>query len=160
MTSLTAEQRDSMKVAEMEQIRNSVAMIVNFPINTPFTADLNQRTFFMNLLSNEKCRKLYYVYLDTLCRHYIQGGGLKKAMSTIKQEIGAMAGTEANAFYSNEQFHKAVATLETLLQRKSESVIGQIHGTIPSTWETQSAKPQTLVPSDDIDLIELGGLMY
>lgn len=160
MTSLTAEQRDSVKVAEMEQIRNSVAMIVNFPINTPFTADLNQRTFFMNLLSNEKCRKLYYVYLDTLCRHYIQGGGLKKAMSTIKQEIGAMAGTEANAFYSNDQFHKAVATLETLLQRKSESVIGQIHGTIPSTWETQSAKPQTLVPSDDIDLIELGGLMY
>lgn len=132
--------------------------IVNFPIDTPFLADVSKRTFFMKLLANETYKARYYYYLNVLCNEYIKGGEFAKILSTIENEVGEIAGTEANAFYTNEQFHKAKQTLRIVLERRAESVLGQINGTIPSTWESQKAQPQKLISSDDINLQELGGI--
>ena len=132
--------------------------IVNFPIDTPFLADVSKRTFFMKLLANETYKARYYYYLNVLCNEYIKGGEFAKTLSTIENEVGEIAGTEANAFYTNEQFHKAKQTLRIVLERRAESVLGQIEGTIPSTWEGQKAEPQKLIKSDDINLQELGGI--
>jgi hypothetical protein len=138
--------------------KEEVSRIVNFPIDTPFLADLSQRTFFMKLLANEKYKALYYHYLTILCNEYIKGGELAKTLSTIQNEIGEIAGTEANAFYTNKQFHTAMQTLRLLLNRRAASVLGQMDGAIPSTWEGQKAQPQKLIKSDDINLQDLGGI--
>ena len=69
-----------------------------------------------------------------------------------------MAGTEANAFYTNEQFHKAQKTLQLVLEKRAASVLGQMKGKIPSTWEAQKAQPQLLINSKDINLQDLGGI--
>ena len=138
--------------------KEETSKVVNFPIDTPFLADVSKRTFFMKLLANEKYKARYYHYLNVLCNDYIKGGELAKTLSTIENEIGKIAGTEANAFYTNEQFHKAKQMLQLLLERRAASVLGQINGTIPSTWEAQKAAPQKLIKSDDINLQELGGI--
>ena len=83
---------------------------------------------------------------------------MPKTLSTIENEIGAIAGTEANAFYTNEQFHQAKQTLQLVLEKRAASVLGQMNGTIPATWEAQKAQPQKLVNCDDINLQELGGI--
>ena len=138
--------------------KEETSRIVNFPIDTPFSEELSQRTFFMKLLANETYKAQYYHYLTILCNEYIKGEGFAKTLSIIENEIGELAGTEANAFYSNEQFHKAKQTLCLVLERRAESVLGQINGTIPSTWESQKAQPQKLISSDDINLQDLGGI--
>ena len=138
--------------------KEEVSRIVNFPIDTPFLTNLSQRTFFMKLLANEKYKALYYHYLTILCNEYIKGGELAKTLSTIQNEIGEIAGTEANAFYTNKQFHTAMQTLRLLLNRRAASVLGQMDGSIPSTWEGQKAQPQKLIKSDDINLQDLGGI--
>jgi len=138
--------------------KEETSKVVNFPIDTPFLADVSNRTFFMKLLANEKYKARYYHYLDVLCNEYIKGGEFAKTLSTIENEIGEIAGTEANAFYSNEQFNKAKQTLQLVLERRATSVLGQIDGTIPSTWEGQKAEPEKLIRSDDINLQELGGI--
>lgn len=69
-----------------------------------------------------------------------------------------IAGTEANAFYTNDQFNKAIKTLRLVLEKRATSVLGQINGSIPSTWKGQEAQPQKLINSDDINLQELGGI--
>jgi hypothetical protein len=135
-----------------------VCKIVNFPINTPFSADLKHRTFFMKLLANEQFKALYYHYLEILCKQYILGGEFAKTLSAINGEIGDVAGTEANAFYTNEQYHKAQKTLRLVLEKRAASVLGQMKGEIPSTWESQKAQPQLLINSDDINLQDLGGI--
>ncbi len=137
---------------------DAVSKIVNFPIDTPFSGDLKQRTFFMNLLANEQYKALYYHYLDILCTKYIMGGELNNTMTKIQNEIGDVAGTEPNAFYNNEQFKKACKTLQLLLERKAESVIGQMKGQIPATWDGQEAHPELLIKSNDINLLDLGGI--
>ena len=112
----------------------------------------------MKLLANETYKVRYYHYLNVLCNEYIKGGEFAKTLSTIESEIGEIAGTEANAFYTNDQFHKAKQTLQLLLERRATSVLGQIEGSIPSTWEGQKAEPQKLIKSDDINLQDLGGI--
>ena len=168
--SLSQEQRDSMQQAFSQQwidapmtegswSKEDVSRIVNFPIDTPFSGKLSGRTFFMNLLANETYKARYYHYLNMLCNKYIKGGGFKKTVATIDKEIGSFVGTEANAFYSNKRFHEAMQTFNTLLQKRAASVLGQINGSIPSTWDTQKAEPEKLINSDDIVLSDLGGLM-
>ena len=138
--------------------KEETAKIVNFPIDTPFLADPSRRTFFMKLLSNGAYKARYYHYLGVLCREYINGGEFAKTLSAIESEIGEIAGTEANAFYTNEQFHKAKQTLQLLLERRAASVLGQMNGTVPSTWDAQKAEPRKLINSDDINLQDLGGI--
>lgn len=137
-----------------------MSQIVNFPIDTPFLDELKKRTFFMNLLSNEKYKAMYYHYLELLCCKYIQGGGFAKTIKKINREIGKTAGTEPNAFYSNKQYHEAVQTLDDMLQMKAKSVLGQMAGTIPSTREAQKANPEKLINCDGLNLRKLGGLGY
>ena len=138
--------------------KEETSKVVNFPINTPFLADVSKRSFFVKLLANEKYKARYYHYLNVLCNEYIKGGEFAKTLSTIENEIGKIAGTEANAFYTNEQFHKAKKMLQLLLEKRAASVLGQMNGTIPSTWEAQKSEPQKLINSDDINLQELGGI--
>ena len=138
--------------------KEETSRIVNFPIDTPFSEELSQRTFFMKLLADESYKARYYHYLTVLCKEYIKGGELAKTLSAIENEIGEIAGTEANAFYTNEQFHKARQMLRLVLEKRAASVLGQIEGAIPSTWEGQKAQPKKLINTDDINLQELGGI--
>lgn len=138
--------------------REETARIVNFPIDTPFSGELSQRTFFTKLLADAKCKARYYHYLDVLCSEYILGGELDKTLEKIDGEIGQVAGTEANAFYSNEQYHKARKTFRLMLEKRAASVKRQMKGEIPSTWEGQKAQPQKLISCDDINLQDLGGI--
>ena len=138
--------------------KEEVSKIVNFPIDTPFSGDLSKRQFFMKLLANEQYKARYYHYLKVLCNQYILGGGFSKTLSKINGEIGKVAGTEANAFYTNEQFHKAQQTLKLVLEKRATSVLGQMKGQIPSTWNGQREQPQQLINSDDINLQLLGGI--
>lgn len=138
--------------------KEETSRIVNFPIDTPFSEDLSQRTFFMKLLANEKYKARYYHYLNVLCNEYINGGEFAKTLTAIENEIGKLVGTEANAFYTNEQFRKAQQTLRLVLEKRAASVLGQMNGTIPSTWEGQKNQPQNLISCDNINLQNLGGI--
>ena len=138
--------------------KEETSRIVNFPIDTPFFGDLSQRTFFMKLLANEAYKARYYHYLNVLCNEYIKGDEFAKTLARIDKEIGKTVGTEANAFYTNEQFHKAKQTLQLVLEKRATSVLGQMIGTIPATWEGQKELPQKLINSDDINLQDLGGI--
>ena len=135
-----------------------VSRVVNFPIDTPFLADPSERTFFVKLLANEQIKARYYHYLDVLCNQYILGGEFVKTLDAINGEIGDVAGTEANAFYTNEQFHKAQKTFRLVLEKRAASVLGQMKGEIPATWESQKAQPQLLINVNDINLQNLGGI--
>lgn len=138
--------------------KEETSRIVNFPIDTPFFGDLSQRTFFMKLLANEAYKARYYHYLNVLCNEYIKGDEFAKTLARIDKEIGKTVGTEANAFYTNEQFYKAKQTLQLVLEKRATSVLGQMNGTIPATWEGQKELPQKLINSDDINLQDLGGI--
>lgn len=156
LASLSAEQLDSVRNAEKELNFQEGVKVVNFPIDIPFSCNIEKCTFFMNLLNNKDYKAAYYKYLKMLCVDYVQNGVFERTVSTVKQEIGGFAGKEANAFYNNGQFHEAVQMLEKVLDKRALSVLGQINGTIPSTWEAQDLENQKLIDCTDIDLSKMG----
>ena len=157
--SLSQEQQDSIMAIERERNKTEITKIVNFPIDTPFSIELSKRTFFMDLLSIEQYKKRYYYYLTALAKNYILGGSLKNRISLINKEIDPIVSTEPNAFYTKEQFKKAVETFIIVLEKRAQSVLGQIDGRIPSTWEKQVSNPHTLIDCIDIDINDLGGVL-
>ena len=135
-----------------------VNRVVNFPIDTPFSGDLSQRKFFMNLLANEQFKARYYHYLGVLCNKYILGGEFNKTLSSINMKIGKFAGTERNAFYTNERYFEAQRMLKLVLEKRATSILGQMKSEVPSTWGNQKTNPQKLINCNDIDLQVLGGI--
>lgn len=154
---LSEEEKKAFQESYVFDNATEVNKYVNFPIDTPFTGDLSTKSFFMNLLKNDTYKAMYYKYLTILSSKYIQGGQLNKTITTITNEIGEIAGTESNAFYSNEQFYIATETIKKLLLFKSQSVMGQINGRIPTTWEAQAKDGSSLIDASSINLKDMGG---
>lgn len=154
---LSDEEKQRLDEAEEAAIAAMPSMVVNFPIDTPFTCNLYDRSFFMKLLENTDYKAKYYGYLSKLSSEYVKGGKLDRTIETIMQEIGSITGTEKNAFFNNDEFKEGVSVLNQVIKRHSDSILGQIGGVIPSTWEGQEAEPDKLINCDDIDILKMGG---
>ncbi|WP_295091172.1 CotH kinase family protein [Ruminococcus sp.] len=135
---------------------DEIKQIINLPIDTPFTCDLSEREFFMNILNIDEYRNKYHDYLSVLAEQYVLGGELEKTINTYTAEIQEIVGTEENAHYKNADFTVAVEQLKLFLQRKSESVIGQLNDTIPSDWNGQKDSSDKLIDTSDLDLRLMG----
>jgi spore coat protein CotH len=133
-----------------------VKKIVNMPIDTPFIGDLSEREFFMNLLDNEGYKEKYHKYLAILAEQYVQGGELDETITVYANEIKDIVGTEHNAPYSSEEYAAAVEMLRKFLQKKAESVIGQLNGYIPADRTGQEQEPDKLIDTSDIDVRLMG----
>ncbi len=99
---------------------------VNFPIDTPFTVtDLSQRSFFMALLENPEYLAQYHEYLRQLSEDYALGGGLETTLARIRGMIDSLVETDPTAFSTYEQYESAAASLQTAIQLRAQSVLGQ-----------------------------------
>ena len=144
-------EKEAANIAEVRQI-------INLPIDTPFIGELSEREFFLNLLENEAYKAQYHAYLSELAETYVKGGKLDEAIDRFTAEIGEIVGTGEHTYYKSGDFSPAVAQLRLFLQRKAESVICQLNGTIPTTRDEQANAPETLVDTSDINVRLMGDL--
>ena len=135
---------------------DEIRQLVNLPIDTPFVCDFSEREFFMNILDIDEYSNRYHEYLSVLAEQYVMGGELENTINTYTTEIQDIVGTEENAHYKDADFLPAVEQLKLFLQRKSESVIGQLNGTIPSDWNGQKGSADKLIDTSDLDLRLMG----
>ena len=140
--------------------KEEIQTLVNLPVDTPFVVDLSEREFFMNLLSNNEYSKKYHDYLSVLAEEYVQGGELDNTIKYYTDEIEEIVGTEENSYYKHDDFAPAVEQLRMFLEKKSESVIGQLNGSIPSDRDGQAEAPETLIDTSDLDVRVMGEMWY
>lgn len=135
---------------------DEIRQIINLPIDTPFLGDLSEREFFLNILDNDEYRNKYHEYLSILAEQYVMGGELDKTINTYTEEIQDIVGTEENAHYKANDYTPAMEQLTLFLQKKSESVIGQLNGSIPSDRDGQANSPDKLIDTSDLDVRLMG----
>jgi len=58
-------------------------------------------------------------------------------------------------FYTDEQFSAAMKHMDLYMKYRFESVRGQASGEIPSTWEGQKEKPETLIEPEGLELYKM-----
>lgn len=133
---------------------------INFPIDTPVSSvSLDDRQIFKVILDDADACALYHEYLDKLCTEYVQGGQFELTYTMLRGLLDSRVATEDHdptAFYTADEYTEAVDMLKTVIERRAESILGQLDGTIPSTTDGQQADSSTLIDASDLDLSVMG----
>ncbi|HPB16537.1 MAG TPA: CotH kinase family protein [Clostridia bacterium] len=131
---------------------NSDSDVVNDPIDTPFSGT----TFFNVLLENEEYLARYHEYYQQLVEKYIDGGEFDSFYSKLREKIDILVENDPNAMYSFDEYKIAADMLYKTVKLRSESIKGQLNGTIQSTVEGQKSDPSTLIDATGIDIEVMG----
>lgn len=133
---------------------------INFPIDTPVSSvSMEDRQILAVILNDEDACALYHSYLEKLCTEYVQGGQFELTYTMLRGLLDSRVATEEHdptAFYTADEYTEAVEMLKTVIERRAESILGQLDGTIPSTIDGQQADSSTLVDASDLDLSVMG----
>ena len=134
--------------------------VVNFPIDTPVSGvEMSERPILEKLLENDAYMETYHTYLQELIDAYFKDGKFEAKIKEIDALISEYVKADATAFYTYDDYQKAVSALITLGNLRSESVQGQLDGTVPSTTATQAENKDALIDSSQLNLNDLGSMM-
>lgn len=132
---------------------------VNFPIDTPVSGvSLDERPLIGVLLQNPEYLELYHSYLQEIADGYFASGYYAEKIAELDALIGEYVKNDATAFYTYDEYKKAIAALELFGELRSESIQGQLDGTIPSTESGQSENSAALVDASELNMNDMGSM--
>lgn len=121
--------------------------VINDAIDTPFSIT----NFFDALLENAEYLEKYHEYLNDLVEKYVNGGEFEKTYNRIRSQIDELVEEDPTAFYTYEEYDQAAQLLCQVVNLRTESVKGQLDGTIPSTDDGQQENSSSLIDGSGID---------
>ncbi len=129
------------------------ASAVNDPIDTPLsvTGD-GDRPMADWIVSSEANTALYHQYFA----EFLETADPDALIDEASALISSYVERDPTKFCTLEEFETGVQTLKTFCALRTESVSGQLAGTIPSTTEGQAADPDALVDASGLVLSDLG----
>ncbi len=130
---------------------------VNFPIDTPVSGvELSERPIIGKLLKIPEYLELYHSYLQELIDGYFNSSTLSSRIDQLNSLINEYVKNDPTAFYTYEEYTNSLEVLKTFVTLRSESIEGQLDGTIPSTEEDQKAQGANLISAEGLNLSDLG----
>lgn len=136
---------------------SSATDAVNYAIDTVFyNVDGEERPIISKLLENEEYNQLYHQYLQELC-DYVSSGKFDEKVDSIYTSIQSYVENDTTSFDGYEAFVSGVTALKEFVQLRTQSVLGQLDGTIPATQDGQK-ESDSLVDCGNLDLKDLGSM--
>ena len=130
---------------------------VNSPIDTPVSNGTgSDRPLIAWIFSDEAATAKYHEVYSQFIADTVESGWLASEISHVADLIRPYVEADANSFYSAEEFDTAVEALQSYCALRSESVRGQLEGTIPSTSEGQRADSSALVDAGGLNISDMG----
>lgn len=125
---------------------------VNSPIDTPVSGDMSERPMVGWIFSDSKYTEIYHEYFAEFLAEIDITEIIDNAYGLISEYVEK----DPTKFCTYEEFEKGIEVLRTFCQLRSESVKGQLDGTIPSTTEGQNADDSTLIDASSLTLSDMG----
>ena len=125
---------------------------VNSPIDTPVSGDMSERPMVGWIFSSDEYTEIYHEYFAEFLAEVDITAIIDNAYGLISEYVEK----DPTKFCTYEEFEKGVEVLRTFCQLRSESVKGQLDGTIPSTSEGQNADNSALIDASSITLSDMG----
>ena len=136
---------------------NSAEAAVNLPIDTPVSGiEMSERPMVAKLLEVDEYREKYHEYLKQLVDEYFQSGKFQQTVDKADQLISEYVKNDATAFYTHDQYTKAVQTIKEFGRLRALSIAGQLDGSIPSTTETQKNASDKLIDASSVNISTMG----
>ena len=128
---------------------------VNDPIDTPLSVGSgDSRAMADWIFASEEYTAKYH----ELMAEFLDSFDLDAFISQTAALIAPYVEKDPSKFCTYEEFETGVETLRAFCALRSESVRGQLDGTIPSTDEGQSADSSALVDASALTLSDLGSM--
>ena len=135
----------------------SASSAVNFPIDTPVSGvEMSERPILSKLLEVEEYKEKYHEYLQQIVDGYFNNGTFESTITKVDKLISEYVKNDASAFFTYDQYSKAVPMIKEFGKLRAQSIQGQIDGTIPSTTDEQSKASDKLIDASSINLSTMG----
>ena len=132
---------------------------VNEPIDTPVTGgSLEDRPMAAWIFRSEEHTALYHQYYGEFLSSLLESGWCDALIDETAAMIAPYIAEDPTKFCTGEEFETGVAALKDFCTRRTQSVRGQLDGSIPSTTQGQSENPSALVDCAGLDLSDMGAM--
>ena len=127
---------------------------VNSAIDTPVSGDMSDRPMIAWIFDNEEYTEKYHEYF----KEFLSSFDLTKIIEDTAALIDEYVEKDPTKFCTYEEFKTGVETIKKYCELRSESVSGQLAGTIPSTSSGQSADSSSLIDTMGISISAMGSM--
>ncbi len=128
---------------------------VNDPIDTPMSvSDPDDQPMWGWIQSSEEYTEMYHEYFAEFLDTVDIQGIIDEAYALIRPYVEK----DPTAFCTLEEFETGVETLRTFCALRTESVRGQLEGTIPSTDAGQREDSSSLIDASGITISAMGSM--
>lgn len=133
--------------------------MVNFPIDSPVSGDdTDSRPMIAWIFNDEAYTEMYHQYFAEFIDSYFNSGCFKELISETKELIAPYVEKDPTKFCTYEELEKGIDALNEFCLLRTQSVSGQLAGTIPATTEGQSRDKDALIDASGINLSDMGAM--
>ncbi|MBQ9522062.1 MAG: CotH kinase family protein [Oscillospiraceae bacterium] len=130
---------------------------VNDPIDTPLSVSGNgDRPMADWFLQQDEYTEQYHAYFDDFLNTVDVFSIIDEAYTLIAPYVER----DPTKFCTYEEFVKGAETLRTFCELRTESVRGQLDGTIPATDDGQSADSSALIDPGSLTISDMGSMGF
>ncbi len=138
------------------QAQDAPAM-VNDPIDTPLSVTGGgDRPMFDWITGSTAYTELYHQYFA----EFLETADPAGLIAEMSELIAPYVEKDPTKFCTYEEFQTGVQTLTEFCRLRTESVAGQLAGTIPADSDRQTAEPSALVDASGLKLSEMGTMNH
>ena len=130
----------------------------NSTVNEPIDSFSSDRPMINWIFENEEYTKLYHEYFEQFIEEYYTNGRMTQIIDNAYELIKSYVEKDPTKFCTYEEFEEGVETLKQFCLLRSQSVEGQLSGTIGSTTETQKNTQNELIDASSLELSKLGSM--
>ena len=123
-------------------------------VNDPIDDVLSDRPMQAWMFSSEEYTQLYHEYYA----EFLQSADIQGLIDEAYSLIAPYVEKDPTKFCTYEEFETGVQTLKTYCTLRTESVQGQLSGSIPSTSEAQKLDSESLVDASAITVSDMGSM--
>ncbi len=130
---------------------------VNTPIDTPVSGgSMDDRPMLSWIFADDTYTQLYHQYFSEFLDRVDFDTLFDTLIETTKELIAPYVEKDPTKFYTYEEFEQGVEALKTFCELRTESIEGQLDGTIPSTTDGQSEDDSNLIDASSLTLSDMG----
>ena len=128
---------------------------VNDPIDTPLSVSGDgSRPMVDWIFQNEEYTELYH----QLFAEFLDEIDITALIDETYALIASYVEKDPTAFCTYEEFEAGVTTLRSFCEKRTESILGQLEGKIPSTDAGQKEDSASLIDASELNLSDMGSM--
>lgn len=132
---------------------------VNAPMDSPVSGGSTEsRPLIAWIFADEDSLDAYHAAYAGFIQTCLSGDTLTREIDRVTEMIRPYVQADLTAFYTPAEFETAVDTLKRFCEKRTESLQGQLDGTIPATSQGQRQAPEALVDASDLSTRDMGSM--